>query len=153
MTLAGYLKEEMIVIGMEAEDKEACIRTLAGRLTQLGVVEDESAFCEEVLQRERIGSTGIGFGIAIPHGKCSAVTKAAIAFARPDKPLEWQSLDGEPVTMVFLLAVPETSASNEHLQILAMLSRKLMHEEFRSSLMAAKTRQDVMDVLYQTEAS
>jgi PTS system fructose-specific IIA component len=148
MAFAQLLTEDTIRMELDAQRKEECIEKLAATLGELDILSDQRSFVNAVLERETLGTTGIGFGIAIPHGKSSAVKRPSIAFARLKAPIDWQSLDDQPVTMVFLSAVPEESA-NEHLQSLASLSRKLIHEEFRDRLANAANVQDVLDILRQ----
>src|SRR5699024_4849458 len=87
-----------------------------------------------VLKREKEGTTGIGMGVAIPHGKSKTVQQPTLVFGKSKGGIEYDSLDGNPVYLMFLIAVPENS-SDEHLKILSHLSRKLMREEIRNQLM------------------
>lgn len=121
---------------------ESCAFLLEERSAQCNETKDQcyNTFLNNVLERESLSTTGIGFGIAIPHGKCCAVSEPTVVFARLKKPLDWQSLDGDPVEAVFLLAVPKAAASNEHLRILAALSRKLMHDDFKETLRTAQDK-------------
>ena len=91
----------------------------------------------------------MGFGIAIPHGKSSAVKEPFLCFGKVDS-VEWNSLDKKPVNMVFMIGVPE-EAGNAHLKILANISRKLMKQEFRDSLNEMKTSEELMDFLIKSE--
>lgn len=141
--LEQILKESYIDLALQAETKEEAIEAMAGLLQRDGAVSDGDVFVDCVLQRERSSSTGIGFGVAIPHGKSDAVREPALAFAKLKGPVDWDSLDGKPVEMVFLIAVPEAAAGNEHLQILAQLSRRLMHEDFRNRLLEAEEKEEV----------
>ncbi|TCS83846.1 PTS sugar transporter subunit IIA [Tepidibacillus fermentans] len=147
MDLSTLIKEETISLSLEATDKKDVISKMANKMAQAGYISDVNLYTEAVFTREEKGSTGIGFQVAIPHGKSKGVSKPGLAFARLAQPTEWQSLDGQPVSMVFLIAVPEEQAGNEHLQILAALSRKLIHEEFRNQLMSAKTAQEVLSLI------
>jgi PTS system fructose-specific IIA component len=146
MNLTTLLKEESILLTLEVQSKEDCIGQIAESLDRAGFLTDHASYLEAVLHREKLGSTGVGFGVAIPHGKSSGVAKPGLAFAKLKHPIDWQSLDDKPVSMVFLIAVPEEKAGNEHLQILASISRKLMHEEFRDKLLTAQSPQEVMDI-------
>ena len=92
-------------------------------------------------------TTGIGFGIAIPHGKSPHVKETTVAFGRLTKQVDWQSLDGENVGLVFLLAVPEDCQGDQHLKIIAGLSRKLVHQEFRNTLQQATSDQEIVNLL------
>ena len=120
------INKNLIKLDIDADTKEYCMKELISLMESEGRLNDASCYTEEVLNRENLCTTGIGFGIAIPHGKCDAVKVPTVAFGRLNGGIEWQSLDGEPVNMVFLLAVPKDSESNEHLKILAALSRKLI---------------------------
>ncbi|UFJ42652.1 fructose PTS transporter subunit IIA [Brevibacillus humidisoli] len=147
MDITSLITDETILLSLEANDKADCIRQMAGQLQQTGFVADLTAYVEAVEAREETGSTGIGFGVAIPHGKSAGVGRAGLAFARLTKPIDWDSLDGKPVTLVFMIAVPENQAGNEHLQILAALSRKLMHEPFREQLSSAASSAEIIQLL------
>ncbi|WP_277674463.1 PTS sugar transporter subunit IIA [Piscibacillus halophilus] len=147
MNLAEILKEENVLLDIEADSKENAIDQLIQSMEKTGVVNDAATYKETVLKREEEGTTGIGFGVAIPHGKSSGVNNAGLAFARLTKEVDWQSLDGNPVTSVFLIAIPEEQAGKEHLQILSQLSRKLIHEDFRNQLKTASTKQELIATL------
>lgn len=136
MTVNELLDAKSVKIPLSAASKEEAIRLLVDSLAEGDSVSDKAAYLEAVLQREATGSTGIGFGVAIPHGKSPGVAKAGIAFAKLAQPLEWASLDGNPVQVVFMIAVPQEAAGNEHLKILIAISRKLIDEEFRGKLIA-----------------
>ncbi|KPV56680.1 PTS fructose transporter subunit IIA [Paenibacillus sp. A3] len=147
MNIQGLLQEQSIMISLEASDKESCIRAMIDGLEAAGCLRDKSTYLDAVMKREETGSTGIGFGVAIPHGKSGGVSKAGLAFAKLTQPLDWQSLDGNPVSVVFMIAVPEEAAGNEHLQILIALSRKLIDEQFRQSLLNVTEPQQLIDLL------
>ena len=99
------------------------------------------------MDREKTGSTGIGFGVAIPHGKSAGVSKPGLAFAKLSRPIDWDSLDGQPVSIIFMIAVPEEATSNEHLQILIEISRKLINEDFRNRLLVVDDQQELSHLL------
>jgi len=147
MKLAEIIKKETIQLSLGVLTKEECIARMTEQMVKAEAVTNKEAFIQTVLEREQKGTTGVGFGVAIPHGKSDGVARPALGFAKLAQPIDWQSLDGEPVSMVFLIAVPAEQAGNEHLQILAAIARKLMHEEFRSQLQEAGLPEDVMRVL------
>jgi fructose PTS system EIIA component len=147
MTVTELLDVKSVKIPLSAPSKEEAIRLLVDSLAEGGSVTDKAAYLEAVLQRETTGSTGIGFGVAIPHGKSPGVAKAGIAFAKLAQPLEWASLDGNPVQVVFMIAVPQEAAGNEHLKILIAISRKLIDEEFRSKLLAVANYDELAALL------
>jgi PTS system fructose-specific IIA component len=144
------INEDLIIMNLPATTKEEAIQMLAEKAAAAGRVNDVAAYKAAVMHRESEYSTGMGFGVAIPHGKTNAVNEPLLMFATV-KSMDWQSLDGEPIDMIFLIGVPADDASTVHLQILATLSRRLMKEPFRTSLRAAKTAADVMAVLKEYE--
>lgn len=147
MNIQELLHDQSILIPLETPDKENCIRSMIDGLEAAGCISDKGAYFDAVTKREATGSTGIGFGVAIPHGKSAGVSKPGLAFAKLSQPLDWESLDGNPVSIVFMIAVPEAAAGNEHLQILIALSRKLIDEQFRESLLAVTEPQQLKDIL------
>ncbi|WP_017184879.1 PTS sugar transporter subunit IIA [Alkalibacillus haloalkaliphilus] len=147
MQLSEILKNEHVLLDVNVNSREACIDELSKLMENTGVVSDSAVYKDAVLKREEEGSTGIGFGVAIPHGKSSGVEEAGLAFARLSDEIDWQSLDGKPVKSVFLIAIPEEKAGNEHLQILSQLSRKLMHEDFRNKLLQATSSDELIAAL------
>ncbi len=141
--------ENLIELKLEVNDKIDAIYKLAKLAKQINKISSIDEYVESVLEREKEFSTGVGNGIAIPHGKSKAVNEAMIVFGMCTKPLEWDSLDGDPVEMIFMLGVPEENIDNIHLKILSNLSRKLMDEEFVKSLKVSKTIKEVVDILNQ----
>ncbi|MDQ0159390.1 PTS sugar transporter subunit IIA [Alkalibacillus salilacus] len=147
MELKELLKKEHVLLDLDASSREESLDELIKVMQNTGVVEDAAVYKEAVLNREAEGSTGIGFGVAIPHGKSTGVSEPGLAFARLTNEVDWQSLDGNPVTSVFMIAIPEEQAGNEHLQILSQLSRKLMHEDFRQKLQDASSSDELLAAL------
>ncbi len=147
MNIRELLQPESIFLPSTVSTREEAIQQLAVGMTEAGAVTDTSDYVRAVLEREGQSSTGIGFGVAIPHGKSAGVTRAVLGFARFAQPVEWDSLDGEPAQMAFMIGVPEANAGNEHLQILVALSRKLIHDEFRQELLAASSKEEILDIL------
>ena len=145
MEISEVLPEEFIVLGMESRTKDRAIRELAAKLENTGYVTDIDTYLAAVMKREEISNTGLGMGVAIPHGKSGAVTKACVVFGRSRDGIDYKGDDGEPVYLLFLIAAPE--AADEHLRILANISRKLIHERVRNELRQAKTAQEVYQAL------
>ncbi|WP_328682893.1 fructose-specific PTS transporter subunit EIIC [Streptomyces sp. NBC_00343] len=145
--LSGYLTEQTVKVGLDAGDKEGTIRELAGLLARTGKVVDVEELVATALRREAQGTTGLGEEIAIPHAKTDAVSAPVVGFARSAEGVEWGSLDGTKARLVFMIAVPEAAAGDEHLRILALLSRKLMDAGFRERLSAAEDESAVLGVL------
>jgi PTS system fructose-specific IIC component len=145
--LSGYLTERTVKVRLDAADKEAAIREMAGLLARTGKVGDVDELVATALRREEQGTTGLGEEIAVPHAKTDAVTAPVVGFARSAEGIEWGSLDGARAKLVFMIAVPEAAAGDEHLRILALLSRKLMDAGFRERLTAAPDERAVLEVL------
>ncbi|MDF3293778.1 fructose-specific PTS transporter subunit EIIC [Streptomyces silvisoli] len=145
--LSGYLTERTVREELTASDKESAIREMAGLLAETGKVADVDALVAAALAREAQGTTGLGEEIAIPHAKTDAVTAPVVGFARSGEGIEWGALDGTKAKLVFMISVPEAAAGDEHLRILALLSRKLMDAGFRERLATAPTRAEIMRVL------
>ncbi|WP_428952837.1 fructose-specific PTS transporter subunit EIIC [Streptomyces sp. cg35] len=145
--LSGYLTEQTVKVELDAGDKEAAIREMAGMLAGTGKVADVEELVRTALRREEQGTTGLGEEIAIPHAKTDAVTSPVVGFARSAEGIEWGSLDGTKAKLVFMISVPEAAAGDEHLRILALLSRKLMDTEFRARLQAAPDEAAILRVL------
>ncbi|MFJ9420318.1 fructose-specific PTS transporter subunit EIIC [Streptomyces sp. NPDC101227] len=145
--LSGYLTPGTVATRLAADGKEAAIRELAGLAAATGKVADVAELVRVALAREAQGTTGLGEEIAIPHAKTDAVTAPVVAFARSPEGIEWGSLDGTLAKLVFLIAVPEAAAGDEHLRILALLSRKLMDTDFRARLQGAEDAAGVLRVL------
>ncbi|MFJ2002925.1 fructose-specific PTS transporter subunit EIIC [Streptomyces chartreusis] len=145
--LSGYLTEQTVKVRLGAADKEAAIREMAELLGRTGKVVDPDELVATALRREVQGTTGLGEEIAIPHAKTDAVSAPVVGFARSAEGVEWGSPDGTKARLVFMIAVPEAAAGDEHLRILALLSRKLMNAEFRDRLLAAPDESAVLGVL------
>lgn len=136
------LDAKNVLMGVAAGSQEEVIRAIVNRAREDGKVTDVGQTVEAVLAREQESTTGFGKGVAIPHGKTNAVTEPVLLFAKLAQPVEWKSLDDKPVDMLFMILVPEQSA-NEHLQILAKLARKLMHNDFVAALRGFATADEV----------
>ncbi|MET9765653.1 fructose-specific PTS transporter subunit EIIC [Streptomyces sp. NPDC006372] len=145
--LSGYLTQETVKVGLGADGKESVIREMSELLARTGKVADVDELVACALRREAQGTTGLGEEIAIPHAKTDAVTEPVVGFARSAEGVEWGSLDGTKARLVFMIAVPEAAAGDEHLRILALLSRKLTDAGFRERLLAAPDEPALLGVL------
>ncbi len=146
MSIADLITPSLITLNLEATDAEQACSELGALLVRDKAVVDLSAYLSAVFAREALGTTAVGFGVAIPHGKSSSVARAGVAFGRSERGLAWSSLDDEPVHLVFLIAAPE-AAHDLHLKALAQLARLLMHDEVRNRLLAARTADEVLQAL------
>src|SRR5699024_2328320 len=129
--LTDILDLDLIETDLKAETRDEVIDELIEKLDEANVLQSKEAYKEAILAREAEGTTGLGMGIAIPHGKSNAVHRPAVAFGMKKTGVDWQSLDGSLAQLIFIIAVPTESAGDAHLKILQMLSRKLMDESFR----------------------
>uniref|UniRef100_A0AAU2V872 Fructose-specific PTS transporter subunit EIIC n=1 Tax=Streptomyces sp. NBC_00003 TaxID=2903608 RepID=A0AAU2V872_9ACTN len=145
--LSGYLTAQTVKVQLDSRDKEAAIREMAEMLASTGNVRDVDELVRVALAREAQGTTGLGEEIAIPHAKTDAVSVPTVGFARSAEGIEWGSLDGTRAKLIFMISVPEAAAGDEHLRILALLSRKLMDTGFRGRLSGAGDAAAVLDVL------
>lgn len=145
--LSGYLTERTVRPRLVASGKEAAIREMAELLAASGKVTDVEGLVRAALAREELGTTGLGEEIAVPHAKTDAVSAPVVGFARSAEGVEWGALDGTRARLVFMIAVPVADAGDEHLRLLAMLSRKLMDPAFRERLLAAEERGEIVEAL------
>ncbi|MEU0931658.1 fructose-specific PTS transporter subunit EIIC [Streptomyces malaysiensis] len=149
--LSGYLTERTVKERLAADGKDAAIREMAELLAATGKVVDTAELVRAAFAREDQGTTGLGEEIAIPHAKTDAVTAPVVGFARSPEGIEWGAPDGTKARLVFMIAVPEAAAGDEHLRILALLSRKLMGAEFRERLLGAGDVGAILGVLGEIE--
>lgn len=146
-SINDYASAEAIDLALTASDRDTAIRTLVELAARTGRIHDVEDVVDAALRREAQFSTAVGNGIAIPHAKTDGVTAPVVAFARSTESLDWNSPSGDRAQLLFLIAVPASAAGNEHLKILARLSRALAKAPFREALTAAATPQDVMELL------
>lgn len=147
MDLSTMMSEELAIFGVQSCEKWGAIRELAALLMQKNYIKSMEHFIDAVREREKMVSTGIGDGIAIPHAISPAVLTPAIVFGRSLKGVEYDSIDNQPVFMLFLFAIPATGVEKDYLRTLAALARLLVHENVKKNLMAAKNFKDVRKTL------
>lgn len=151
MRVVDILKEELIVPELKAKTKTEVLRELASQLAaQHGEIDPEH-LVTVLLERERLGTTAIGEGIAIPHGKLPGLKGVVAAFGRSLSGVDCQSLDGAPTKIFFLLVAPEDSAGI-HLKALARVSRLLKDRDFRERLLSARTQAELHRVICEEDA-
>lgn len=151
MNLVDILSPECIKVPLVATDKRGVIEELVAMLAAVGRVTDPAALRDAVWSREQTRTTGIGHGLAIPHGKASGMRGLAMAVGKPDKPLDFEAIDSKPVRLVVLLASPPDKTS-DHIQALARISRLMTVEDFRNQIYAAQTPQQVYDLIKSRDA-
>ena len=153
MNIMEFLDERAVTVDVKAQHhKEDVIRELVGLLAKAGSIKerDVAKLVQILMKRESLGSTGIGQGVAIPHGKADCVDRLVAAFGVSRSGVSFDALDGEPVTLFFLLVAPEDSAG-PHLKALARISRLLKDRYFRESLREAKDERQVVRIIQQEE--
>lgn len=151
MLLTELLSAERVRVPLAARTKDAALEELVGVLHQSGAVADPQAVLRAVRQREEQLSTGIGGGVAIPHGKADGVRGLAMAAGVSAEPVDFSALDGQPVRLFFLLVGPE-SAAGAHVKALSRIAR-LVRGEIRARLLQAPSPEAFMDVVAQAEAA
>ncbi|RCW49325.1 MULTISPECIES: PTS sugar transporter subunit IIA [Halanaerobium] len=146
MEVNEFINQNLIKMNLKSEDKESVIKEMIEIMAENEIITDKDEVIKKAMEREAKGTTGVGKGVAIPHVKSDAVKKPAVAFGRSKKGIDYGSMDEKPSYLFFLITVPEES-HDEHLKLLAKLSRNLIHDDFRNSLLEAKDEEEVMSVL------
>ena len=146
MRITDLLDARRILLDASPKSKSEALDQIVDLMVKSEKINDKEAYRKQVYAREEESTTGIGEGIAIPHGKCDAVTKPGLAAMVVKDGVDFDSLDGEPVTLMFLIAAPNTE-DNIHLDVLSKLSVLLMNEEFTESLRNAKTVEEFMNII------
>ena len=152
MRLTEILKPENIKIPLAATTKADAIKELVDLLAGNGAITDGKKVLESVLDREATRTTGIGNGLAIPHGKCSGTADLVMAVGRPAQPIDFQAIDGRPVTLIWLLTSPPDK-TGPHIHALARISRLMTVDKFRQALNQAKSAQEMYETIVQQEAA
>jgi nitrogen PTS system EIIA component len=147
MQIHGLLEGDLIIEDLVSTDKAGVIREFAALLRSKGKVTDADELVRVVLERESQGSTGIGDGIAIPHAKSRAVSETIVLFGRSRQGVDFQTLDGKPAYLFFLLVSPEDHPG-EHLKTLARISRILRNASLRDRLRASRDRAEIQRLIY-----
>lgn len=150
MKILDYLPKEVIEADLKAETKADVLKELVQVLVKNNQVKNADKALEVLLEREKLGSTGVGDGVAIPHAKFNEVKTLVAAFGRSQKGIDFESLDNKPAHIFFLFLAPENSAAL-HLKILAKISRLLKKPDFRQSLMKTKNREDIYRIIAEEE--
>jgi fructose-specific phosphotransferase system IIA component len=149
--LADLLTIDRIRIPFESASKDELLRELVTVLAESDGIADRDVVLQAVRDREAILSTGIGHGVAIPHGKSAAVPELRMAAGRTSAPVDFDALDGQPVQLVFLLVGPE-SAAGPHIKALSRISRVVRREDVRERLIRADSAREFLDALREAEA-
>lgn len=152
MKLSEILSPECVCVPLTATDKPTSIRSLVALLAKSGRIGDEMEVVNAVLSREQARSTGIGLGLAVPHGRSPQVRALSLAVGRMAQPIEFGSIDGRPCEFIALLASP-AEQNGPHIQALAAMSRLWLNEQFRREVLSASSPSAVYDAFtrFQTD--
>jgi PTS system nitrogen regulatory IIA component len=150
MNLTEILNRDFILEELEARNQHEVLDELVRVFAMGGVRFDPEAMLQVLLERERLGSTGIGDGIAIPHGKLQGLDEILLSFGRSSEGISFDAMDGKPVHLFFLLMAPENSAGL-HLKILAKISRMLKDTALRNNLLQAKSKEEIWRIIEEQE--
>ncbi len=148
--ITDYITTDMISLDLKAKNKKEALLELSQLLGKSNGISDYQVIEAALIDREQLGSTGIGKGVAIPHAKTNFADNLTVAFGRSSKGINFESLDGEDVNLFFVFASP-LNESAVYLKILARISRLIRCEKFRSKLMNARTSQEVIDIIISEE--
>jgi fructose-specific phosphotransferase system IIA component len=152
MKVSEYLNEDNVLLNVEAKDKYDLIDKLIEVASKSGKILDKEKVRQAVYEREKILSTGVGKGFAVPHGKTDAVNDIVLAFAITKEPLDYEALDNQPVRLVMLM-VGKDSLVSSHIKLLSRISRLMNNDEFRENLLNAKTKKEVLEIFRKEEAN
>lgn len=150
MSLTDLLSAEAVLPNLKAANKKQVLQELSERAARVSGLPEREIF-DALLQRERLGSTGVGGGVAIPHGKLTRAARIFGVFARLDRPIDFEALDGAPVDLVFMLVAPESSGA-DHLKALARIARVLRDPAQVATLRAARDADGLYSVITQQSA-
>ncbi|MFA5117610.1 MAG: PTS sugar transporter subunit IIA [Candidatus Omnitrophota bacterium] len=146
LSLSRILKEKYIKLDLKEENKKKLLSELVELIAQSGRLKDKKVFLNALYKREKLGSTGIGNGVAIPHTKSAEVKDFILAFARRDEGVDFGALDGEKTFLFFVLASPEVDVGN-HLKILAQISRLVKDKFTVEYLKKVKTKKEILKII------
>ncbi len=150
MRLSDFVNKRLINLSLQAKGKKETLEELAALLVKQRIIPDREKLVSVLMERESLGSTGVGNGIAIPHVKTDLVKKIIIAFGKSDKGIDFDSLDKKPVYLVFLIIAPE-EAHETYLRVLARISRLLHEEKIRNGLRTAQSPRQVINLIRKEE--
>jgi fructose-specific phosphotransferase system IIA component len=151
MRLTEILKPQNIKVPLQAKSKAEAIGELVKLLADNGELTDPKKVLDSVLERETTRTTGIGNGLAIPHGKCNGTDHLVMAIGRPATPVDFQAIDGRPVNLIWLLSSPPDK-TGPHIHALARISRLMTIDKFRHALNEAKTSEEIYDAIVKQES-
>jgi len=150
LRVIDLLSEDVVASDLKAENKDAVLAELVDIIYKAGKIKDPEKALEAVMDRERLSTTGIGYGVAIPHGKSDEIDRLIACFGRSKKGIDFDSMDHRPV-QIFFLFLSNENETNLHLKILARSCRLLKKDTFRESLMQAENEEEILRVIAREE--
>lgn len=150
MKISDILSRDVIEVNLDVADKEDSLKKIISLAAKSNKITDLQKVTDTIYEREKLVSTGVGKGFAIPHGKTDAISDIVAAFVITKNPVDFDSIDGEPVRFIFLLIGKETLL-NTHIKLLSRISRLMNKDDFRVKLLQAKTREEVLEIFRQEE--
>ena len=148
MDLNDILDERIITIGLDAKDKEDALYQMSEQLYQQGYIDNVEEFVKDIYAREAEGVTGIGQGIAIPHGKSKSAARLGIAIATLKKPIAWETLDGEDVKAIFLFCVSnDADFERNHMVMLSRVAARLADDELIAKVITSQSSQELIHMM------
>jgi PTS system fructose-specific IIA component len=149
MDLSTIIDENRINLELDVANKAEALDALADMLIKSGVLSSKEGFIKDVYLREAEGQTGIGGGIAIPHGKSKSVLKTSLAIGRTKNPILWESLDDEPIQCIILFAVRDVDSTTVHVRLLGEVAGKLADEEIVEKLLTSRKPKEIISIFSQ----
>ncbi|HAE39814.1 MAG TPA: PTS fructose transporter subunit IIA [Candidatus Riflebacteria bacterium] len=150
MQLVDVLKENLVFLNFEAENKDQAIEKFILSLQKTGAIKEPAALKDALFEREKLGTTGVGGGIAMPHARSSAIKDLTVAFFRSEDGIDFKAIDNNPVNIIFMLLAP-VSSGGPYLKLLAKISRLLRSDDFKNSLLEAKDAAAVMQIIQEND--
>lgn len=147
MEIREIIQEKTILLDFKSETKEAFFEDISLYLKNNNIIESSEEFKKALKLREAVSNTGFGEGLAVPHGKSETVLKTSAVYIRLKTPILWDSFDGEPVGNIFLFAINGKDSGDKYIDALASLSRKLMDEEFITTIKNSNSKEEILNVI------
>jgi PTS system fructose-specific IIC component len=150
MKISDILNPDVVEVNLDVKDKDDSLKKIIALAANSKKILDLNKVSETIMEREKLVSTGVGKGFAIPHGKTDAISDIVAAFVITKTPIDFDSIDGEPVRFIFLLVGKETLL-NTHIKLLSRISRLMNKDEFRAKLLGAKSKEEVLKIFKDEE--
>lgn len=151
INFSEIIDTNLMLIKVEAKDKNEIIHMMTDKLYREGAIDNKEKFLTDVYLREKEGETGIGQGVAIPHGKSESVVNTKIAIATLKEPISWESLDGEKVDVILMFAVKNTEANTKHIILLQQVAILLANDDFISKMSTVQNETELVDLITENQ--